>query len=91
MSQSRNKYVNSNLNGVLSSQKAGTSYQQPYTQAPRYGSGLVSLGSAKVSGFCGKQSLGAQACTAGWQASMQRDAASVLVPCCASMGPALRP
>ena len=53
MSQSRNKYVNSNLNGVLSSQKAGSGYQ-PYTQAPRYGSGLVSLGSAKVSGFCWK-------------------------------------
>ncbi|KAK9916331.1 hypothetical protein WJX75_001307 [Coccomyxa subellipsoidea] len=47
MSQ-RNKYANSNLNGVLSSQKAGSGYSQPYSQPTRYGSGLVSLGSAKA-------------------------------------------
>lgn len=54
MSQSRNRYVNSNVNGALSSQKAGSGYQQPYSQAPRYGSGLVSLGAPKqVGGVCG--------------------------------------
>ncbi len=47
MSQ-RNKYANSNLNGVLSSQKSGSGFSQPYSQPTRYGSGLVSLGSSKV-------------------------------------------
>ena len=47
MSQ-RNKYVNSNLNTALASQKPGSGYPQPYSQAPRYGSGLVSLGGTKV-------------------------------------------
>ena len=62
MSQSRNRYVNSNLNGAPSSQKPGSGYQQPYSQAPRYGSGLVSLGAPKqVGGVCGT-SQGAQKC-----------------------------
>lgn len=47
MSQ-RNRYANSNLNGVLSSQKSAPGYSQPYSQPTRYGSGLVSLGSSKV-------------------------------------------
>ncbi|BDA40478.1 hypothetical protein COCOBI_01-1310 [Coccomyxa sp. Obi] len=46
MSQ-RNRYANSNLNGVLSSQKSAPGYSQPYSQPTRYGSGLVSLGSSK--------------------------------------------
>ena len=56
MSQ-RNKYVNSNLNSALSSQKPGSGYSQPYSQTPRYGSGLVSLGGTKVIVACSNLAL----------------------------------
>ena len=56
MSQ-RNKYVNSNLNSALSSQKAGSGYSQPYSPTPRYGSGLVSLGGIKVIVACSNLAL----------------------------------
>ena len=56
MSQ-RNKYVNSNLNSALSSQKAGSGYSQAYSQTPRYGSGLVSLGGTKVIVACSNLAL----------------------------------